>query len=99
VKLTADVMLHPGTELSPALRLRFRAAAEDVYRGDPGFKGRLDAYYPLFGLRWVLILLNEFVPNRWAQRVAAGAGRDWAEAKTRQLAKAQALLGRIGEGV
>jgi hypothetical protein len=99
VKLTADVMLHPGTVLDPALRLRFRRAAEAVYGGDPGFEARLRGYYPLFGLRWALILLNEFLPNRWRQRVAAGAGEDWAEAKRRQLAKAEALLGQIGEYV
>lgn len=97
VKLTADVMLHPGTVLDPSLRLRFRRSAEAVYDGDPGFRTRLTAYYPLFGLRWTLILLNEFLPNRWRQRVAAGAGDDWDEAKTRQLAKAEALLGQIGE--
>lgn len=99
VKLTADVMLHPGTGLPSALQLRFRAAAQEVYGADPGFGERLRAYYPLFGLRWVLILLNEFLPNRWAQRVAAGAGQDWAEAKARQLAKAESLLSRIGECV
>jgi len=97
VKLTADVMLHPGTTLDPSLRLRFRRAAEAVYGGDPGFAARFEAYYPLFGLRWVLILLNEFLPNRWRQRVAAGAENDWAEAKKRQLAKAAALLGQIRE--
>jgi hypothetical protein len=97
VKLTADVMLHPGTALGPSLRLRFRRAAEAVYGADPEFGARFEAYYPLFGLRWALILLNEFLPNRWRQRVAAGAAEDWAEAKRRQLAKAQDLLGRIRE--
>jgi len=97
VKLTADVMLHPGTALAPPLRLRFRRAADKIYGADPGFRARLAAYYPLFGLRWVLILLNEFLPNRWQQRVAAGVAGDWAEAKKRQLAKAEALLGQIGE--
>lgn len=99
VKLTADVMLHPGTVLDPSLRLRFRRAAEAVYGGDPEFSSRLEAYSPLFGLRWVLILLNEFLPNRWRQRVAAGAEGDWAEAKKRQLANAAALLGQIREYV
>ncbi len=99
VKLTADIMLHPGTTLAPPLRLRFRRAAESIYGDDPGFFARLAAYYPLFGLRWVLILLNEFLPNRWRQRVAAGATDDWAGAKKLQLAKAQALLGQIEEFV
>ncbi|HEX4504291.1 MAG TPA: aminoglycoside phosphotransferase family protein [Alphaproteobacteria bacterium] len=98
VKLTADVILHPGTVLDPALRQRFRRAAEAIYGGDPGFAPRLAAYYPLFALRWALILLNEFLPNRWQQRIAAGAAEEWADAKGRQLAKAEAMLDRIGEG-
>ena len=97
VKLTADIMLHPGTTLSPRLVQQFRRAAETLYGGDPGLGARLAAFLPLFGLRWVLILLNEFLPDRWQRRVAAGAVEDWPAAKQRQLARAQALLARLEE--
>jgi fructosamine-3-kinase len=97
VKLTADVMLHPGTSVAPALVQRFRAAAEALYDTDPGFRPRLAAFHPLFGLRWVLILLNEFQPECWRRRVAAGAGESWAAAKDRQLARAETLFAVLEE--
>ena len=56
-------------------------------------------FYPLFGLRWALILLNEFIPDRWRRRVLAGATESWAEAKTRQLMLARGLLALVSEGV
>ena len=99
VKLTADIMLHPGCKLRPPLQQHFRRAALGVYGGDQSFALRLGAFYPLFGLRWVLILLNEFIPDRWRRRVLAGATESWAEAKTRQLTLAGELLTSISDGV
>jgi len=95
VKLTADLLLHPGRPLGVPQRRRFRAAAERLYGGDPMFAPRLAAYLPLFGLRWVLILLNEFVPAIWQHRVRAGATESWSEAKTRQLGAARQLLAAL----
>jgi hypothetical protein len=92
VKLTADVMLHPGTPLSPQLQARFRAAAQRRHAADPSFRQRLDAFLPLFGLRWALILLNEFHPERWRRRQLAGATEDWSEAKARQLGRARVMI-------
>jgi len=92
VKLTADMLLHPGTPVGAELRSRFRGAAEKIYGDDPDFAARLGAFHPLFGLRWVLILLNEFHPERWRRRVLAGTSSGWAEAKDRQLRAARAML-------
>jgi hypothetical protein len=97
VKLTADVLLHPGSPLPPAQHRRFRDAAERIYGDDPSFGTRLKALLPLFALRWVLILLNEFLPDRWQRRVLAGVSEDWTEAKVRQLTKARAMLMRANE--
>lgn len=97
VKLTADFLLHPGMTLGAAERGRFETAARLRYGDDPAFGARLDALLPLFGLRWVLILLNEFLPERWQQRVRAGMSLDWGEAKRRQLAQARALLARMSD--
>ena len=52
---------------------------------------------PLFGLRWVLILLNEFIPERWQRRVLAGDTGSWAEAKARQLSRAREFLAALPE--
>lgn len=95
VKLTADILLHPGTSVSEPLLALFRRRAEEIYGEDATFAARLDALYPLFGLRWVLILLNEFHAERWRRRVLAGASEDWAVAKTRQLRTAEAMLSRL----
>jgi hypothetical protein len=69
----------------------------DIYGQDASFAARLEALYPLFGLRWALILLNEFLPNRWRLRVAAGETEAWAEAKTRQLSRAREFVARTEE--
>jgi hypothetical protein len=99
VKLTADVLLHPGRTLSPRQRRQFRAAATQLYGADPAFAVRLSAFLPLFGLRWVLILLNEFVPERWQQRVYAGDGGSWTAVKSRQLAAARDFLRSLPQKV
>ena len=97
VKLTADILLHPGRPLEPMQRKRFRQAATRLYGGDPAFANRLSAYLPLFGLRWVLILLNEFIPERWQRRVLAGEAGSWSDVKARQLAHARAFLASLSE--
>jgi len=97
VKLAADILLHPGRPLLSPQRRRFRKAATRLYGGDPAFAHRLSAYLPLFGLRWVLILLNEFIPERWQRRVLAGETGSWNEVKARQLASAREFLASLPE--
>jgi len=95
VKLTADILLHPGRPLLPPQRRKFRQAAQRLYGGDPAYATRLSAYLPLFGLRWVLILLNEFIPERWQRRVEAGETGSWSAVKARQLAQARDFLAAL----
>jgi hypothetical protein len=98
VKMTADILLHPGRTLPSAQRNRFRQAATNLYgNGDPAFAPRLSAYLPLFGSRWVLIMLNEFIPELWRRRTLAGDSGSWSEAKTRQLGKAREFLAALPE--
>jgi hypothetical protein len=89
VKLTADFLLHPGMQLPLKLKRRFAAAAMATYQTDRSFAARLELLYPLFALRWCMILLNEFLPERWAHRVNAGAEADWVAVKQRQLDRAR----------
>ena len=88
VKLTSDFLLHPGMQLSEAAKRRFATAMGAVYGSDAEFRVRLPLLFPLFALRWCLILLNEFLPERWASRVAAGIEGEWAAVKRRQLDRA-----------
>ncbi|MBK1840776.1 aminoglycoside phosphotransferase family protein [Azospirillum sp. YIM B02556] len=95
VKLVADTLWHPGMQLSGDGRGRFLTAAEAIYGTDPAFPVRLAAQVGFFGLRWCLIVLSDFLPERWAHRVHAGAGGSWEDAKRIQMAKAEALLDRV----
>jgi hypothetical protein len=92
VKLTSDFLLHPGMQLSESQRRRFAVAMGRVFAADGKFAPRLSLLYPLFAVRWCLILLNEFLPGRWATRLHAGAELDWRQAKQRQLQRAEQML-------
>lgn len=95
VKLVADFLHHPGMALDAAARRRFLAGARRAFADDPNFGLRLALMYPLYGLRWVCILLNEFLPERWKRRAYAGAA-DRDVAQQRQLLKARAKLNDLG---
>jgi hypothetical protein len=97
MKLTADILLHPGQPLQPPQRRRFRRAATQLYGADPAFAARVSTYLPLFGLRWVLILLNEFIPARWQRRILAGESSSWSDVKARQLTRAREFLAALRE--
>lgn len=90
VKLMCDFLLHPATPLSPAMKKNFYNYSLSIY--GPSIAPRFAAYFPLFGLRWMLILLNEFLPERWQARQSAGNTSNWDEVKTAQLVKAEAML-------
>lgn len=97
VKLVADFLLHPGMGLNVEMRRRFRRGAVAVFGGDHSFDARLRALFPLYIVRWCLILLNEFLPERWQRRDYAGAHQDREFALTNQLAKAEAMLRQIDD--
>ncbi|MBT5373833.1 MAG: hypothetical protein HOL06_04105, partial [Rhodospirillaceae bacterium] len=92
VKLTSDFLWHPGHVLSLSEREQFESAMKKLYQADSGFQQRLSALYPLYGLRWCLILLNEFLPERWFRRVYSGSKKDMESAQAAQLEKAERLL-------
>ncbi len=92
VKPVADFVLHPGMTMAEPQRRFFVAEARKIYDGDAAYGRRLDALFPLFALRWCLILLNEFLPERWARRIQAGVTLDRATVIGRQATKARATL-------
>lgn len=92
VKLASDFVLHPGMDLTTDLKKRFLDAVGDVFHADQTFAARLDACLPLYALRWTMILLNEFLPERWARRVLAGHCGERAAILQTQLDKAQKML-------
>ncbi|MEQ8319685.1 MAG: phosphotransferase [Rhodospirillales bacterium] len=67
-KLTADFLLHPGFHIDELQKRRFCKAAHELFlNDDPDFGARLRALYPLYALRWAMIMLNPFLPE-WQSR-------------------------------
>jgi len=95
VKLCADFLWHPAMRLSEEERAAFLAGVTRLYAHDDAFTARLAVCFPVYGIRWILIILNEFVPQLWARRSFAGKGGDWEVAKSDQLDKARAMLAAV----
>ena len=98
VKLVADVLWHPGMGLDAREAQKFYACVADVYGVDRSFGARFERDAPLYGLRWALIVLNEFVPAIWQRRVEAGEEADRATVLAAQFAKASRLVERARTG-
>ena len=57
---------------------------------------RLEAVYPLFGVKWCIILLNEFVPEYLLRRKFASKNNlEISRLQAEQLGKAKSMLKRI----
>jgi hypothetical protein len=69
VKLIADFVWHPGMNLNDSHKTFWISSALKVFNKDPDIYSRFLAAWPLYGLRWSLILLNEFVKKGWQKRV------------------------------
>jgi hypothetical protein len=89
-KLIADFVLHPGMSLSAELKRRFSRGVLDGLSRDGGLAARLELVYPLFGLKWCMILLNPFRPGGVA---ATGPHPgELTRLRAERLAKAEAML-------
>lgn len=97
VKLVSDFYWHPAMDLSEELRILWLNKTKNIFEKDDTFEARLSVYLPLFGLRWCLILLNEFLPHRMQQRIHADKSKiaDIQEIQSAQLAKSKKLLEKI----
>jgi hypothetical protein len=91
-KTISDFLLHPGMALSTEQRGWFlQKLLAGLGRSD-ALEDRLRVAYVLFGLKWVMIVLNEFVPERLARRLFADPTLRADEVQREQLGKARDLL-------
>jgi len=67
----------------------------EAFSGDDEFRVRLALLFPLIGMRWCMILLNEFHSEGWRTRQFAGSSRDRASVLAEQLQKARTMLLRL----
>jgi hypothetical protein len=95
-KTIVDFLLHPAMEMTDGQRRTFAADAVAVFSGAPALATRSRLVYPWFGLKWCLILLNEFVPEqRRRRRFAGGEETGPIDVLQRQLDRAERLLDRV----
>ena len=95
-KMIADFLLHPAMDLSAQLKRQFATAVLSRFEDWPGLRGRLESVYPLYGMKWCMILLNEFLPEALLRRrFAALAPAEHSALQLAQLAKARQMLERI----
>lgn len=99
VKLVSDFYWHPGMNLTSGLRSQWISNSLEIFKADKTFSQRLSAYLPLYGLRWCLILLNEYLQHGAAHRLHADPMKatDLAEIRAEQLNKSRMLLQEIKE--
>ena len=95
VKLLSDILWHPKMQLSDLQKTQFIDGLSHCFGSDSLFLTRFHYNEPLFGLRWVLILLNEFIPEFWKNRQHANVHTNHDEAKITQLQRAKMLLDRV----
>ncbi len=87
-KLLLDFYWHPGMLLSDSLRKYFVSEAASLY--DAAVCSRIEAFSPLFGLNWCLIMLNVFRTSQNEKDNSSGE-------KKKQLKKARNYLVRVEE--
>jgi len=71
VKLMADFIWHPGMDLNASHKIRWLKGTCKIFEKDLKIYSRFHAAWPLYGLRWSLILLNEFLEDGWYKRAYA----------------------------
>ena len=94
VKLTADVCLHPGMSLDENAQQYWISEAKRLFADDANFGVRLNALYPLYAIRWALIMLNEYRTDKIKNRLNAQSRMqtDIRGAQVMQLEKAKLML-------
>jgi len=95
-KLVSDFLWHPAMGMPEDLKLYFVHRMSSIFGNDPYFKIRLKGVFPLFGLKWCLILLNEFIATDSQRRdFARPLVKNKTEVRLEQLVKAKRMSGRI----
>ena len=71
VKLIADFIWHPGMKLNKSQKVDWLKGAISIFDDDTDILSRYKSAWPMYGLRWALIVLNEFLKDGWKKRTHA----------------------------
>ncbi|MBS3132510.1 hypothetical protein J4470_00070 [Candidatus Woesearchaeota archaeon] len=95
-KTISDFLLHPEMNLSSGLKEHFVRNVLSCFPEDSSLEARLRIVFPLFGLKWCLIILNEFLAEHFLRRqFAYGEPLVAEEVQAEQLVKARVLLDEV----
>ncbi len=95
-KMVVDYLLHPAMGLSEAMKENFISGMLDIFKENSSLAQRVRLVYPLFGMKWCMIFLNEFIANDFSRRVFASANPlDRRQVHQTQLLKSKNLFQKI----
>jgi len=95
-KLVSDFLWHPAMNMTEDLKMYFVYRMSMIFGNDPYFKARLKGVFSLFGLKWCLILLNEFIPTDLQRRdFARSQAKNKTAVRLEQLVKAKRMSEKI----
>lgn len=92
VKTLSDFIYHPAMSLSEADTLYFLTRTIPLLGSEPEARVRLEAFYPLYGLKWICIMLNPFRPE---YRDRFGPEGQLSIIRRKRLDRTKRLLDRI----
>jgi len=69
VKLISDFIWHPAMIMSNDHKKRWLDNSFMVFKNTEEIQQRFHAAWPLYGMRWALILLNEFRKDGWEKKL------------------------------
>jgi len=75
-KTVSDFLLHPAMQLNEQQSRMFMDDCIKKFGAtDENLCNRIQLYFPLFGLKWAFIVLNEFCSSDWKRRQFSGRGK------------------------
>ena len=98
VKLAADFYWHPGMKLNKSIKESWIKEMKSIFgTTDNNFLKRLESALPIYGLRWILIILNIYSPEVLERRMHASGilEQNISQIKKLQLTKADKLANQI----
>lgn len=92
-KTLSDCLLHPMMGLTAERKRQLAAGFDRIFGLDPAWRERVKGLYPLFALKWCMIMLNEFRPDQIERRRYVDRNAEGIHViQMRQLESARALL-------
>lgn len=93
VKLIVDFIIHPGMDINFDFKRYFFQKMLKLFSNDKTLKVRIRMYLPALIIQWVLIILNEFVPEYYCcHEIENNFKSDFKNRQIVQLEKAKKLF-------